>query len=787
MKNSALILLCAFALATTTSTDVNSNGCPQDWNIEKLLPHPKCNKFYQCWDGKLIPLTCPSKLYFSVQQNRCEWAEKVDCVDKDIPDDNSDGDDDNVGGGNCDPSLAPKICAVEGSDDVLVANENCNKFYICANGKPFAQKCPDNLLFNPSTDRCDWPKNVDCGDRVIPDDESREDNESSNEDDSDNVCDNGEAAGGDNDDPSSAPEICSAEGSNDVLVAHENCNQFYICANGKPVPRSCPSNLLFNPRTDRCDWSKCVDCGSRVIPDDNCNGDGNNSNGDDNSNENEGDESGENSGDDDVCYNGEVVGGGNDNPSLAAKICSAGDSNDVLVAHENCNQFYICANGKPVPQSCPGNLVFNPSTDRCDWSKCVDCGDRAVPGDENEGTDNNNECDKSSSGAGNDDSSLAAKICSAEDSNDVLVAHENCNQFYICANGKPVPQSCPGNLLFNPSTDRCDWPKCVDCGSRVIPDDDCNDDDNNSNGDDNSNENGDDENGENGDDNDSNSCDNGEVAGSGNDDPSLAANICSAEDSNDVLVAHENCNQFYICANGKPVPQSCPGNLVFNPSTDRCDWSKCVDCGDRAVPGDENEGTDNNNECDKSSSGAGNDDISLAAKICSAEDSNDVLVAHENCNQFYICANGKPVPQSCPSNLLFNPRTDRCDWSKCVDCGDRAIPADENEETDNNNECAMPVNRAANNDPRQASTICLTENSEGVLVAHENCNQFYICNHSKPVVVDCPPSLLFNPYSDKCDWSHCVECGQRLKPNNPSYGTFNKHLQARQAFRRFFQ
>ncbi|KPJ19355.1 hypothetical protein RR48_10982 [Papilio machaon] len=78
------------------------------------------------------------------------------------------------GGGNgtcnCNPGEAPSICAAPDSDGVLVAHENCNQFYICAHGVPVAMRCPGNLLYDPYKEQCWYPEEVDCGDRVIPED-----------------------------------------------------------------------------------------------------------------------------------------------------------------------------------------------------------------------------------------------------------------------------------------------------------------------------------------------------------------------------------------------------------------------------------------------------------------------------------------------------------------------------------------------------------------------------------------------------------------------------------------
>ncbi|MBN4742797.1 hypothetical protein H4F41_24485, partial [Escherichia coli] len=138
-----------------------------------------------------------------------------------------------------------------------------------------------------------------------------------------------------------------------------------------------------------------------------------------------------------------------------------------------------------------------------------------------------------------------------------------------------------------------------------------------------------------------------------------AAAICGNDGSSGVLVAHENCNQFYKCDHGTPVEQICPGTLLFDASKDRCEWPETVSCGDRVIP----EGNDNDNENnDWTGGGAGNDDPSQASAICAEEGSNNAYVAHEECGKFYQCWAGQPIPLVCPTGFLFNPKVDYCDF-----------------------------------------------------------------------------------------------------------------------------
>ncbi|XP_061720134.1 chondroitin proteoglycan 2-like [Cydia pomonella] len=524
MKGTVLALFCAIALV---SAELNENGCPINPYVDILKPHPNCNKYYQCVQGELVERPCASDLLFNEETQECDWAINVDCGNRPIAPEgsgeagnnsnasggssesgkdssasgdsnesgnnsNSDGESSessesnsssnesgndsgiNSGGGNGNPSEAPKICAAEGSNGVLVAHENCNQFYKCSEGSPVALDCPLNLLYNYEKEQCDWPENVNCegrnqgGNGDNGNDKSVEDSSSEEADEEDGNNDNNNNGGG-NGNPSEAREICTAEGSDGVLVAHENCNQFYKCSEGSPVALDCPLNLLYNYETEQCDWPENVNCEGR-----NQGGNGDNGN-EKNVEDSSSEEADKEEGNNDNNNNG----GGNGNPSEAREICAAEGSDGVLVAHENCNQFYKCSEGSPVALDCPLNLLYNYETEQCDWPENVNCEGRNQGGNGDNGNEKSVEdssCeeadkeegnnDNNNNGGGNGNPSDAAEICARDGSDSVLVAHENCNQYYVCKDGLPVTLDCNPNLVFNPDTDQCDWPELVDCGSR---------------------------------------------------------------------------------------------------------------------------------------------------------------------------------------------------------------------------------------------------------------------------------------------------------------------------------
>ncbi|XP_047996188.1 chondroitin proteoglycan-2-like [Leguminivora glycinivorella] len=616
MKGPVLALFCALALV---SAELNENGCPINPYVDILKPHPNCNKYYQCVQGELVERPCASDLLFNEETQECDWAINVDCGNRPINPDGSgeSGNNSNASGDSSD----------SGKDSSASSNESGNSN---SNGES-----------------------------------SESDKKNSSSDESGN--DSGNNSGDGNGNPSEAAEICRAKNSDEVLVPHENCNQFYKCAHGVPVPQDCYGNLLYNIEKEECDWPENVVCVDRNQGGNGDNGneksveDGNNdNNGNDNNNKSE-----ENKGDNDNNGNNNN-GGGNGNPSEAREICAAEGSDGVLVAHENCNQFYKCSEGSPVALNCYGNLLYNYETEQCDWPENVNCEERNQGGngdngndksEENKGDNNNN--GNNINGSGNGNPSEAREICAAEGSDGVLVTHENCNQFYKCSEGSPVALNCYGNLLYNYETEQCDWPENVNCEDR------------NQGGD---GDNGNDKSEENKGDNNNNGNNNN---GGGNGNPSEARKICAAEGSDGVLVAHENCNQFYKCSEGSPVTLNCYGNLLYNYETEQCDWPENVNCEDRNQGGDGDNGKRDSGEDgdskDGSSEGSGNGNPAEAAEICAREGSDSILVAHENCNQYYVCRNGLPVTLDCNPNLVFNPATDQCDWPELVDCGNRRI------------------------------------------------------------------------------------------------------------------
>ncbi|XP_061720135.1 salivary glue protein Sgs-3-like [Cydia pomonella] len=63
---------------------------------------------------------------------------------------------------------ADDSCPSDWTQDKLLVHDDCNKFYMCRFGEPVEMTCWGDLFFNIHTWECDWPSEVECGERNIP-------------------------------------------------------------------------------------------------------------------------------------------------------------------------------------------------------------------------------------------------------------------------------------------------------------------------------------------------------------------------------------------------------------------------------------------------------------------------------------------------------------------------------------------------------------------------------------------------------------------------------------------
>jgi len=104
--------------------------------------------------------------------------------------------------------------------------EQCDKYYECVADIPEEKFCPDGLLFDatdPNSELCDYPFNVDCGDREYVQEPE----------------------------PGLDPKCYRANG----FFNHEDptvCTKYYNCVHGYPHAYDCPTPLVFDEAQGTC-------------------------------------------------------------------------------------------------------------------------------------------------------------------------------------------------------------------------------------------------------------------------------------------------------------------------------------------------------------------------------------------------------------------------------------------------------------------------------------------------------------------------------------------------------
>ena len=408
-----------------------------------------CNGFIMCSNHLTYFFDCPANLRYNRKTDRCDWPRNVKCRPRPRPTPRPTR-----------PPVtpSPSTFCENRLNGTYVDPNNCNGFIMCSNHLAYFFDCPADLRYNPKTERCDWPWNVQCGPTPRPTRRPRP--------------------------PKPSPSRFCRRRPNGNYVDPNNCNGFIMCSNHLTYFFDCPANLRYNRKTDRCDWPWNVKCrtvsdasfdtsdlisdkndftsdtsdftsdlsdftsdksdftfdksdftshASEVASDTN---DFTSDGSDVTSDKSDfiSDKSDFTSHTSDVSS--ETSDASSDTHARRSKFCMRhgnGNYRDIT----NCEGFITCFRGYMFYRECPGYLRFNPLKRRCDLPRNVKCGGAGG------GTRGSGFCRRRANG----------------DYKDVL----NCNDFIKCSNGYTYFFDCPSDLRFNVNTDRCDWPRNVPC------------------------------------------------------------------------------------------------------------------------------------------------------------------------------------------------------------------------------------------------------------------------------------------------------------------------------------
>lgn len=174
-----------------------------------------CTKFVLCYAGTPVVRECRDGLQYNADTDRCDFPQYVDCVEN--------------------------MCTIFNDPSnitFLASKAACDKYYVCMSGDAYGLTCSNGLQFNPETNYCDFPENVDCEISLAKR----------------NIVAYSKAP------PKRADIECPAEGIH--FLPNENAEKYYFCQNGRGVVLECTPGLVFDAYYGTCREPKYVGKGN---------------------------------------------------------------------------------------------------------------------------------------------------------------------------------------------------------------------------------------------------------------------------------------------------------------------------------------------------------------------------------------------------------------------------------------------------------------------------------------------------------------------------------------------
>ncbi|KAH8307478.1 hypothetical protein KR044_013051, partial [Drosophila immigrans] len=120
----------------------NETTCLPQCELNKLTTFSydrTCTKYVLCYFNIPVLRQCQDGLQYNADTDRCDFAQNVDCVDN-------------------------ECMRITDVNDLLFlpSKTSCDKYFLCANGKPTNYTCAEGLLFSTKCNCCDYPSKSDC-------------------------------------------------------------------------------------------------------------------------------------------------------------------------------------------------------------------------------------------------------------------------------------------------------------------------------------------------------------------------------------------------------------------------------------------------------------------------------------------------------------------------------------------------------------------------------------------------------------------------------------------------
>lgn len=127
-----------------------TEDCPHQFGYYRLGDAANCGQFMNCVDGRGFTFDCPEGLAFNGASYRCDWPDQV-----------ADCDAEAFLGFTCPERGAAKNAFFISSEYRFYRSpHDCQRYFICIDGRPRLGNCGDNQAFNELTNTCDGVENV---------------------------------------------------------------------------------------------------------------------------------------------------------------------------------------------------------------------------------------------------------------------------------------------------------------------------------------------------------------------------------------------------------------------------------------------------------------------------------------------------------------------------------------------------------------------------------------------------------------------------------------------------
>ncbi|XP_011179341.1 peritrophin-48 [Zeugodacus cucurbitae] len=188
-------------------------------------------------------------------------------------------------------------------------------------------------------------------------------------------------------------------------------------------------------------------------------------------------------------------------------------------------------------------------------------------------------------------------------------------------------------------------------------------------------------------------------------------NICKLLENGAQIASGNSCSTYYSCYNGIATLQNCASGTYFDKNAQSCTSQAPAYC------------------------------VSSASNPCGGHADNSFVSKPGSCNSYYFCNSTGAYAGDCPSNLVFNPTKQMCDYKSNYNC----------QETNDNNA----------NGPMGPINLC-SYIQVGIYFGNAfNCAGWMKCTSDVDSDTgSCTGNLLYNVPKNLCDYPSNVQCTQ---------------------------